>query len=338
MGHIHTQSRGVARFNDSGSYPRSGHGRRSNLRVSWPVFGTGSDSAPSSHFRGGQRGPGRRILPAVVGTGTDGARDGGPTGVELAGALAEIARHTIARDFRAIDPRNSRIILLEGGERLLPSFPPSLSHETERALGLLRFEVHTGALVTNIDDRGVELEDERIDSATILWAAGNVESPLTRSLGLLLDKVGRVAVEPNLTLPGYPNVYAIGDLAHVVDEVGAALPGVAPVAVQQGAYAGRHIAGQLRGRPVETPFGYRDKGNLATIGRAAAVAEIGRFRLSGWSAWIAWALVHIFYLIGFENRFLVMLRWIWSYLTYRRGARLITRGRNFRGPADDRPS
>jgi NADH:ubiquinone reductase (H+-translocating) len=246
----------------------------------------------------------------------------GPTGVELAGALVEIARHTLVGDFRRIDPTQARVILLEGAPRVLPPYPEELSEKARRQLERLGVEVRTGARVTSIDPFGVIAAGEQIAARTVLWAAGVAASPLARSLGVPLDRVGRVSVEPDLTVPGYPEAYVIGDLAAVRKD-GGLVPGVAPAAIQEGKHAAMNIRLTLVGLPRE-PFRYVDKGSLATIGRAAGVAEIGRLRLSGMVAWLAWLLVHIFFLIGFRNSFVVLLDWAWSYVTYERGARVIT--------------
>jgi NADH:ubiquinone reductase (H+-translocating) len=258
---------------------------------------------------------------------------GGPTGVELAGALAEIATMTLAHDFRRIDPRRSRIMLLEGGPRLLPSFPEDLSAAARAQLEQLGVEVRTGALVTAVSADGVAVGDEAIAARTVLWAAGVVASPLARSLGVPLDRPGRVIVEPDLSIPGHREVFVIGDLASFSHQTGQPLPGVAPVAMQQGTFVAAAIAADLDGRP-RGRFVYRDRGNLATIGRAAGVADFGRVRLHGLVAWLAWLVVHISFLIGFENRLLVMLQWAWAYVTYERGARLITG--SFRPPGSAR--
>ena len=247
---------------------------------------------------------------------------GGPTGVELAGALGEIARHVLASDFRRIDPRDARVILLEAGPRILPAFTPDLSEKAVRQIARLGVEVRTGAAVTGIDRDGVALGDRRIEARTVLWAAGVAASPLARSLGAPLDGAGRVLVNPDLTVPGAASVFVIGDLAALVRD-GRPVPGVAPAAIQEGRHAAANILRSLRGRPLE-PFRYHDKGSLATIGRAAGVADFGRIRLSGFPAWLAWLVVHIFFLIGFRNRFLVLFEWAWVYFTYDRGARLIT--------------
>jgi NADH dehydrogenase len=246
----------------------------------------------------------------------------GPTGVELAGTLAEIARRTLSRDFRHIDPAEARVLLLEGADRVLPPYPADLSDSARRQLIELGVEVHTGAIVTGIDAEGVCVGPERIEARTVLWAAGVAASPLARSLGVPLDRAGRVRVEPDLTIPGHPEVFVIGDLAHVEEE-GRPVPGVAPAAMQMGDYAAGAIIRSLNHQPRE-PFRYRDKGSMATIGRAAAVAQIGRWKSSGIVAWLLWLFVHILFLIGFRNRLLVLIQWAWSYVTYDRGARLIT--------------
>jgi NADH:quinone reductase (non-electrogenic) len=249
---------------------------------------------------------------------------GGPTGVELAGALAEISRETIARDFRVIDPTRARIILLEGGPRILASFPEPLSERADEALTRIGVEVRTGAMVTRVTPDAVWLGGEPIRTRTVLWAAGVAASPLTRSLGVPLDRAGRVQVERDLSIPGHPEAFAIGDMATLPDEHGQPLPGLAPVAIQQGRRVAANVLHRLAGEPTQ-PFHYRDKGTMATIGRAAAVAVIGPLRLSGLPAWLAWLFVHIMFLIGFRNRFLVLFQWAWAYVSWQRGARLITR-------------
>jgi NADH dehydrogenase len=250
---------------------------------------------------------------------------GGPTGVELAGALAEISRKTLSKDFRNIDPGSARVLLLEGLPRVLQTYPEELSARAERQLERLGVEVRTGTLVTAIDDEGVEVGGERIATRTVLWAAGVKASVVAQSLGVPLDRSGRVLVNPDLTIPGHPEVYVIGDLAAAAWKDGI-VPGVAPAALQEGKHTAKNLERALGGQPLR-PFRYRDKGSLATIGRAAAVADFGRFRLSGFFAWMAWLLIHIFFLIGFRNRVLVILEWAWAYATYDRGARLITGGR-----------
>jgi NADH dehydrogenase len=247
---------------------------------------------------------------------------GGPTGVELAGALSEIARHALAKDFRHIDPTQAHVILLEGTAHVLPSYDESLSEKARAQLVGLGVDVRTGQIVTAIDAGGVGIGAERIAARTVLWAAGVAASPLARSMGVPLDRAGRVKVEPDLTIPGHPDVFVIGDLASLIQD-GKPVPGVAPAAIQEAGHTTRNIERALRGEPL-LPFHYHDKGSLATIGRAAGIAQIGRIRLSGWPAWVTWLFIHIFFLIGFRNRFLVMFSWAWSYFTYDRGARLIT--------------
>jgi NADH dehydrogenase len=246
----------------------------------------------------------------------------GPTGVELAGAIAEIARHTLASEFRRIDPRQARVVLLEGVGRVLPTYAPDLSEAARRQLESLGVEVRTSALVTGIDADGVTIGEERVPSRTVLWGAGVAASPLARALGVPLDRAGRVKVRPDLTVPGRENVYVAGDLALVLQEDGKAVPGVAPAAIQEGRHVARNILATLRGEP-RKPFHYWNKGILSTIGRARAVGEVGPFHVRGLLAWLAWLFVHIFFLIGFRNRFAVILQWAWSYATWGRGARLI---------------
>jgi NADH dehydrogenase len=248
---------------------------------------------------------------------------GGPTGVELAGTLAEIARHALNHEFRKIDPKQTRILLLEGGPRVLAPYSEELSRKAEDQLRRLGVEVRTSSIVTRIEPGAVWVGDEKIPAPVVLWAAGVAASPLGRKLGVPVDGAGRVLVEPDLSIPGHREVFVIGDLASLSDENGKTLPGVAPVAIQQGDWVAETIARDLERQPRRN-FTYHDKGSLATIGRAAAVAQFGKFELSGYFAWLAWLFVHIFFLIGFRNRLLVMIQWAWSYLTYERGARLIT--------------
>jgi len=249
---------------------------------------------------------------------------GGPTGVELAGALSEIARQTMIRDFRRIQPESARVILVEGVDRVLPPYPPSLSASAKKQLESLGVEVVTGAFASDVNDREVRLGGDRVIPArTVLWAAGVQASPLAKSLGVPLDRAGRVLVEPDLTIPGHKDVFVIGDLAAVKQRDGTFVPGVAPAAIQEGQHAAYNLDRALEGQPLRA-FHYWDKGSLATIGRAAAVADLGKIKLSGFLAWIAWLAIHIFFLIGFRNRFLVITQWAWAYLTYQRGARLIT--------------
>ena len=248
---------------------------------------------------------------------------GGPTGVELAGAIGEIARRSLVRDFRSIDPREARILVLEAGPRILPAFPETLARKAQEALERLGVEVATGRAVTAVEERAVVAGGVRIPAATVIWAAGVRGSPLSESLGIPRDGAGRVVVEPDLSIPGDPRIFVLGDLAAFLHQTGAPLPGVAPVAIQQGKYVARTIAGDLAGRP-RSPFRYRDKGNLAVIGRGKAVADLGKLRLSGILAWLTWAFVHILFLVGFRNRAFVLLEWAWYYFTDQRGARLIT--------------
>src|ERR1022692_291471 len=248
---------------------------------------------------------------------------GGPTGVELAGTLAEIAHHALNREFRNIDPRQTRILLIEGSHRVLAAYSEELSRKAEAQLHRLGVEVRTSHMVTRIEPGAVWVGDEKIATPVVLWAAGVAASPLGRKLGVPVDRAGRVLVNPDLSIPGHPQVFVIGDLAALQDENGKMLPGVAPVAIQQGDWVAETIARDLDNQPRRN-FRYHDKGSLATIGRAAAVAQFGKFELSGFFAWLAWLLIHILFLIGFRNRLLVMIQWAWSYLTYERGARLIT--------------
>jgi NADH:ubiquinone reductase (H+-translocating) len=247
----------------------------------------------------------------------------GPTGVEMAGAFAEIARHSIVRDFRRIDPSAARVLLLEGGPRLLAAYDESLGEYAGRALARIGVEVRTGSVVSRIEPEAVWVGDERIPTRNVVWAAGVTASPLGAKLGAPTDRVGRVKVEPDCSLPGRPEVFVIGDLAAMDDEKGRPLPGVAPVANQQGRHVARMIRRTLRGEGRE-PFRYWDKGSMATIGRRAAVMQAGAVKMKGWFAWAAWLFIHIFFLIGFRNRVAVMMQWAFSYLTWQRGARLIT--------------
>ena len=247
----------------------------------------------------------------------------GPTGVELAGALAEVAQHSLTRDFRHFDPGSARILLLEGGPAVLASFPASLQAAALGDLRRLRVDVRTDTLVTEIGEGFVETSDGRIRAATVLWAAGVAASSVGRSLGVPLDRVGRVKVNPDLTVPGHPDVFVIGDLAALDGRDGQPLPGVAQVAIQMGACAARNISLTLKGRPTAR-FSYRDYGNLATIGRAAAVADFHWLRLTGLIGWLAWLFIHLLKLVGFRNRILVMVQWAWAYFSYQRSVRLIT--------------
>jgi NADH dehydrogenase len=247
----------------------------------------------------------------------------GPTGVELAGTLVEIARRVLASDFRSINPARARVILVEAGPRVLAAYPEDLSHSAEAQLRKLGVEVIVNGKVTQIGPDHVEIGNERIPSAVTLWSAGVAASPLGKKLGVPVDRAGRVLVSPELTIPGYPNVFVLGDLAAVTQKNGTLVPGVAPAAIQMGKYAAKTILGDVHGKPRKN-FEYWDKGSLATIGRAAAVADFGRFHLSGLIAWLSWLFIHIYFLIGFKNRLLVLTDWAWAYLTFQRGARLIT--------------
>lgn len=267
---------------------------------------------------------------------------GGPTGVELAGTLAEISRYALAHDFRSIDPKRTHILLLEGGPRVLPVYPEDLSRGAEQQLRHLGVEVRTSTMVTQVEPGAIHVGEQRIEATVILWAAGVAASSLGSKLGAGVDRAGRVLVHPDLSVPGHPEVFVIGDLASLKDEHGKMVPGVAPAAIQEGRFVGKLIrreieskkhllappfsrssreGGNARPRPA---FHYWDKGSLATIGRAAAVADFGKLHISGYLAWLSWLFVHIFFLIGFQNRLLVFIQWAWSYVTFERGARLIT--------------
>jgi NADH dehydrogenase len=248
---------------------------------------------------------------------------GGPTGVEIAGAIAELARKALARDFRTIDPRQARIILVHAGTRLLPSFDERLSEAARRSLEMLGVEVELDAAVTDCDALGVSVGTVRIGSRTVIWAAGVCASQPAKWLESDKDRFGRVKTLPDLTVPGYPEIFAIGDTAHVAGRGGDPLPGTAAVAKQQGAYVARAIAARLEGRDPPA-FAYRDLGAMATIGRKRAIAELGKLRLSGALAWLLWSVAHIYFLIGFRNRLAVVLNWGWNYVTFHRGTRLIT--------------
>ncbi|HEX7419601.1 MAG TPA: NAD(P)/FAD-dependent oxidoreductase [Thermoanaerobaculia bacterium] len=248
---------------------------------------------------------------------------GGPTGVELAGALSEIARQTMIRDFRHINPSSARVVLIEGRDRILPSYPPDLSDKARKQLVRLGAEVLTRAQVTEVSKEAVAMGDQRIATRTVLWAAGVEASPLAKSLGVPLDRAGRVIVERDLTIPGRKDVFVVGDLAASTQQDGTLVPGVAQGGIQGGQHAAFNIERAIVGQPLRA-FRYHDKGSLATIGRAAAVADLGRVKLSGFFAWVFWLALHIFFLIGFRNRLLVFMQWAWAYVTYQRGARLIT--------------
>ena len=271
----------------------------------------------------------RRLLTFVI-------IGGGPTGVEMAGAIAEIARQTLAHEFRAISPEQARVLLVEAGPSILSTFPADLRGEARRSLERLAVEVREDAAVTGIDARGVQIGTERIDAGTVMWAAGVAASPLSRSLGVPLDRAGRVLVSPDLTVPGHPDVFVIGDLAALTDADGRPLPGVAPVAQQQAAHAARNIMRHVERQPLR-PFKYRNYGNLATIGRASAIADFGRVHLSGFVGWLVWLFVHIMKLVGFRNRVLVLVQWAAAYMTYQRSVRLIT-GRLGQPRSESQPS
>jgi len=258
----------------------------------------------------------RRLLTFVI-------IGGGPTGVEMAGAIAELANRAIASDFHNIDPRSTRVILVEAGQRLLKTFDPSLSVLALQSLQQLGVEVRLGAVVTGCSCAAVFLGDERIETRTIMWAAGVKASPAGAWLGVDADRVGRVRVGADLSVPGHPNIFVIGDTALAMGVDGEPLPGVAPVAKQQGKYVADVLRARMKARPTES-FRYRNNGSMATIGRKSAVAEFGGIKLSGFSAWLLWCLVHVYFLIGFRNRFSVALNWSWNYITFQRGSRLIT--------------
>ena len=263
---------------------------------------------------------------------------GGPTGVELAGTLAEICRHALAQDFRSIDPRRTHIHLVEGGPHVLPAYPEDLSRSALEQLERLGVEVLTSTMVTKVEAGAISMGQTRMNAAVILWAAGVAASSLGKKLQVPVDRAGRVLVQPDLSIPGHPEVFVIGDLAALNDKSGKLLPGVAPVAILEGRYVAKLIRKEIEhgkistGRPEQRePFHYWDKGSLATIGRAAAVAEFGKIHISGFLAWLAWLFIHILFLIGFRNRVLVFIQWAWSYFTYERGARLITGGTKLPG-------
>ena len=256
----------------------------------------------------------RRLLTFVI-------VGGGATGVEMAGAIAEVARQTLAADFRRIDPRTARIALIEAGPRLLPTFPAEQSDYVRAALERAGVEVKTDTRVIKCDAQGIDFEVGRIDAGTIIWAAGVVASPAARWLDVEADRAGRVKVGPDLSVPGHPDIFAIGDTAAVA---GRLVPGIAPAAKQMGHYVAKVIAARIAGRPGDAPFRYKQVGELATIGRRAAVVNFGRLHLRGFIGWLFWSVVHIYFLIGLRNRFIVAFTWLWSYLTFQRGARLIT--------------
>lgn len=249
----------------------------------------------------------------------------GPTGAELAGALSEIAHHTVVKDFRRFDPNDARILLLEGAGRVLPPYPPDLSEKAQEQLESLSVEVRTETMVTGCDAGGVWVGNERIAAGTVLWAAGVEASPLGAQLGAETDRAGRVKVEPDLSVPGHPEIQVVGDLVSLEAD-GKPVPGVAPAAIQMGRHAAENVRRAVAGKPLEA-FRYKDKGSMATLGRKAAVAVLGKKHLSGLLAWLAWLLIHVFFLIGFRNRFVVLFEWAWAYLTYQRSARVILQER-----------
>jgi NADH dehydrogenase len=257
---------------------------------------------------------------------------GGPTGVELAGAIAEIARYTLAKDFRHIDPSNARVILVEGDQRVLSGFPEDLSASAMKQLKDLGVEVRTGIHAKNLTEAGLEVGDEFIPCRVKIWAAGNAASFVGKTMGVPVDKVGRVIVNEDLTIPGHPEVQVIGDLANFTHQTGKPLPGVSPVAMQQGRHAAHNILAMIDGRKPQR-FRYWDKGSMATIGRNKAVADLNFLHLSGLPAWLVWLFIHVIFLVGFRNRLAVLMQWAWAYFTFNKGARLITR--NFQ--AETRP-
>jgi len=260
----------------------------------------------------------RRLLTFVI-------VGGGATGVEMAGAIAEIALQTLAADFRRIDPRSARIVLIEAGARILPTFPDNLSAYVHDTLVHEGVTVMTSTRVTRCDAGGVDLDGGRIDAATVIWAAGVMASPAAQWLAAEADRAGRVKVEADLSVPGHPQVFVIGDTATIMDRDGRPVPGIAPAAKQMGRYAGRLIAARVAGATVSSkPFRYMHAGDLATVGRRAAVVKLGRLQLKGFIGWLFWSVAHIYFLIGLRNRFIVAFTWLWSYLTFQRGARLIT--------------
>jgi NADH dehydrogenase len=261
----------------------------------------------------------------------------GPTGVELAGAIAEMARHTLAGEFRRFDPRQARVMLLDAADRVLQAYPPDLSAAARAQLERMCIEVRTGAAVAHIDASGVDAGGQRIAARTVLWAAGVAASPLGTTLGVETDRAGRVLVEPDLSIPGDPRVFVVGDLAALRQADGSPVPGVAPAAMQQGRHVARNVLRRIAGEKTE-PFAYVDKGSLATIGRSAAVADVFGLHFSGLTAWLAWLFVHVLYLVGFRNRVSVMFDWAWAYATYQRGARVIFPMRDVREPEAASPS
>ena len=270
----------------------------------------------------------RRLLTFVI-------VGGGATGVEMAGAIADVARQTLAADFRRIDPRSARIILIEAGPRLLPTFPAGLSDYALKTLTRVGVEVRTETLVTKCDADGVDLKDGRIDAGTVIWAAGVTASPAMRWLNAEGDRAGRVKVNSDLSLPGHPEIFVVGDTAAVTDKNGHPVPGIAPAAKQMGTYVGKLISARIAGREWNKPFKYMHLGDLATIGRRAAVVKFGPLELKGFIGWVFWSVAHIYFLIGLRNRFVVAFNWFWDYVTFQRGARLITDPPNSGGTGRD---
>ena len=270
----------------------------------------------------------RRLLTFVI-------VGGGATGVEMAGAIADVARQTLAADFRRIDPRSARIILIEAGPRLLPTFPPGLSDYALKTLTRMGVEVRTETLVTKCEVDGVDLKDGRIDADTVIWAAGVTASPAMRWLNAEADRAGRVKVNSDLSLPGHPEIFVVGDTASVTDKNGHPVPGIAPAAKQMGTYVGKLISARIAGREWNKPFRYMHLGDLATIGRRAAVVKFGPLELKGFIGWVFWSVAHIYFLIGLRNRFVVAFNWFWDYVTFQRGARLITDPPNSGGAGRD---
>jgi len=249
----------------------------------------------------------------------------GATGVEMAGAITEVARQTLAMDFRRIDPKASRIVLIEAGPRIMPALPKNLSDYVQETLAQKGVEVMTSTRVVNCDARGVDLASGRIDAATVIWAAGVIASPAAHWLDAERDRAGRVKVGPDLSVGGHAQVFAIGDTAAAMDQAGQGIPGIAPAAKQMGRYVGRLIAARIAGAPAPQPFRYRHQGDLAAIGRRAAVVKLGRLELRGFLGWLFWSVIHVFFLIEIRDRFVVAFTWLWDYVTFQRGARLITR-------------
>ena len=266
----------------------------------------------------------RRLLTFVI-------VGGGATGVEMAGAIADVARQTLAADFRRIDPRSARIVLIEAGPRLLPAFPQGLSDYARDTLTRVGVDVKTDTLVTKCDARGVDVKDGRIDAGTVIWAAGVTASPAARWLNVEADHAGRVKVRPDLSVPDHPDIFVVGDTAAISDAKGHPVPGIAPAAKQMGKYVGKLISARIAGRAPLKAFHYIHLGELATIGRRAAVVKFGRLELRGFVGWVFWSLAHIYFLIGLRNRFVVAFNWFWDYITFQRGARLITGARNGEG-------